>query len=44
MGYFSHKVAEYGVYFFDPNYYEATEPFYANLKAATNNARYFSFV
>lgn len=30
--YFSHKVDEYGVYFFDPYYYENTEPFHANLR------------
>jgi len=35
--YFSHKVDEYGVYFFDPLYYESTEPFHANLRLVTNS-------
>jgi len=30
--YFSHKADEYGVYFFDPFYYENTEPFHESLK------------
>ncbi|CAB4062573.1 unnamed protein product [Lepeophtheirus salmonis] len=34
--YFSHKADEYGVYFFDPYYYEHTEPFHANLRVATS--------
>jgi hypothetical protein len=34
--YFSHKADEYGVYFFDPLYYESTEPFHANLRMVTN--------
>jgi len=34
--YFSHKVDQYGVYFFDPLYYEETEPFHANLRMVTN--------
>jgi len=33
--YFSHKADEYGVYFFDPLYYEETEPFHANLRIVT---------
>ena len=36
VAYFSHKVEEYGVYFFDPYYYENTEPFHANLRCVTN--------
>lgn len=36
FAYFSHKVDEYGVYFFDPLYYITTEPFHANLRLATN--------
>ena len=32
LAYFNHKVDEYGVYFFDPDYYEKTEPFLANLR------------
>ena len=47
--YFSHKVDEYGVYFFDPQYYEMTEPFHESLritgKAANKNklvASYFN--
>merc|ERR1719291_960815 len=37
--YFSHKADEYGVYFFDPFYYENTEPFHESLKqsASSNN-------
>ena len=35
--YFSHKADEYGVYFFDPLYYEQTEPFHANLRIVTNS-------
>jgi len=31
VAYFTHKIDEYGVYFFDPLYYERTEPFHANL-------------
>jgi len=34
--YFLHKADEYGVYFFDPLYYETKEPFRANLLMATN--------
>jgi len=37
--YFSHKVDEYGVYFFDPNYYERTEPFHESLQHCTQGAR-----
>jgi hypothetical protein len=33
--YFEHKVEEYGVYFFDPYYYEVTEPFYSNFTQVT---------
>ena len=29
--YFAHKAEEYGVYFFDPHYYEDTEPLHAYL-------------
>jgi hypothetical protein len=36
FAYFSHKADEYGVYFFDPLYYESTEPFNANLRLVTN--------
>jgi hypothetical protein len=34
--YFLHKADEYGVYFFDPLYYETKEPFRANLLMATS--------
>jgi len=34
--YFSHKVDECGVHFFDPLYYEETEPFHSNLRLVTN--------
>jgi len=34
--YFSHKMDECGVHFFDPLYYEETEPFHANLRMVTN--------
>jgi len=34
--YFSHKADEYGVYFFDPLYYEETEPFHAGMRIVTN--------
>lgn len=37
--YFSHKVDEYGVYFFDPNYYERTEPFYESLRICTKGVK-----
>jgi len=37
--YFSHKVDEYGVYFFDPNYYERTEPFHESLRLCTKGNR-----
>jgi len=37
--YFSHKVEEYGVYFFDPNYYERTEPFHESLRLLTKGDR-----
>ncbi len=37
LAYFQHKVEEYGVYFFDPYYYETTEPFHANLRVVTNS-------
>jgi len=37
--YFSHKVDEYGVYFFDPNYYERTEPFLESLRVCTKGSR-----
>ena len=33
--YFSHKADEYGVYFFDPFYYENTEPFHESLRQVT---------
>jgi len=33
--YFSHKADEYGVYFFDPQYYENTEPFHESLRQTT---------
>jgi len=36
VAYFTHKIEEYGVYFFDPLYYENTEPFHANLVQETN--------
>jgi len=36
VAYFTHKIDEYGVYFFDPLYYENTEPFHANLCQETN--------
>jgi len=36
FAYFSHKIDEYGVYFFDPLYYITTEPFHANLRLVTN--------
>jgi len=32
--YFSHKADEFGVYFFDPLYYENTEPFHESMKQA----------
>jgi hypothetical protein len=32
--YFAHKADEYGVYLFDPHYYEDTEPFHASLRQA----------
>jgi len=35
--YFSHKADEYGVYFFDPFYYENTEPFHESLRQCSNN-------
>ncbi len=35
FAYFSHKVDEYGVYFFDPLFYETREPFRTNLLLAT---------
>jgi len=34
--YFSHKADEYGVYFFDPFYYENTEPFHESLRQCTS--------
>jgi len=34
--YFAHKADEYGVYFFDPFYYENTEPFHESLRQTTN--------
>jgi len=34
--YFAHKADEYGVYFFDPYYYENTEPFHESLRQTTN--------
>jgi len=37
--YFSHKVDEYGVYFFDPTYYERTEPFHEALALCTTGNR-----
>ena len=36
VGYFTHKVEEYGVYLFDPLYYDKTEPFASGLKAAVD--------
>jgi len=35
--YFSHKADEYGVYFFDPFYYENTEPFHESLRQCHSN-------
>ena len=35
--YFSHKADEYGVYFFDPFYYENTEPFHESLRQCISN-------
>jgi len=35
--YFSHKSDEYGVYFFDPLYYENTEPFHESLRQCSTN-------
>jgi len=35
--YFSHKAEEYGVYFFDPFYYENTEPFHESLRQCNSN-------
>jgi len=35
--YFSHKADEYGVYFFDPFYYENTEPFHESLRQCNSN-------
>merc|ERR1719420_1585901 len=35
--YFSHKADEYGVYFFDPFYYENTEPFHESLRQCSSN-------
>jgi len=37
--YFSHKADEYGVYFFDPIYYENTEPFHESLRQVTGSAK-----
>jgi len=37
--YFSHKVDEYGVYFFDPNYYEHTEPFQESIRLCLRGSR-----
>jgi len=37
--YFSHKVDEYGVYFFDPHYYEMTEPFHESLRIAGKGSK-----
>ena len=37
LAYFEHKVEEYGVYFFDPYYYEVTEPFHSNFRQVTNS-------
>jgi len=34
--YFSHKSDEYGVYFFDPFYYENTEPFHESLRQVSS--------
>ena len=34
--YFSHKADQYGTYFFDPLFYEETEPFHANLRLVNN--------
>merc|ERR1719402_1617021 len=35
--YFSHKADEYGDYFFDPFYYENTEPFHESLRQCSLN-------
>lgn len=37
--YFSHKADEYGVYFFDPIYYENTEPFHESLRQVTSSVK-----
>jgi len=37
FAYFDHKADEYGVYFFDPFYYQNTEPFHEALKMCTGN-------
>lgn len=37
--YFSHKVDEFGVYFFDPAYYEITEPFHESLRLCVPGVR-----
>jgi len=50
FAYFDHKADDYGVYFFDPFYYQNTEPFHEALKVVTGNrviqnklvTRYFS--
>jgi len=50
FAYFDHKADDYGVYFFDPYYYQNTEPFHEALKLCTQNkviqgkliAKYFS--
>lgn len=43
LAYFEHKVEEYGVYFFDPYYYENTEPFHANFRQATSSFKAHRF-
>lgn len=37
--YFSHKVEEHGVYFFDPLYYEGTEPFHESLRICVRDSK-----
>jgi len=37
FAYFDHKADDYGVYFFDPFYYQNTEPFHEALKVVTGN-------
>ena len=37
FAHFKDKADEFGVYFFDPLYYETTEPYHANLRLVTNS-------